>query len=172
MNSTTGDIWALSTRDDAIVVPVNIGWRLDGSGVLGRGIARDAARRWPWLRKAWGAFCQAQGADTPPVSWRVDSKWCRYLIAFPTKPLDHEKPWLSWRAESSLELIESGLELLNALAHSLTADAESHEKKKPILLVPSLGCGNGGLDEKLVVPFMQKTLVHPAFLHVQQVTTR
>lgn len=168
MNAVTGDIWKLATKHDAVVVPVNIGWKQNGLGVLGAGLARAAARRFQWLAGAWGAYCQSEREEAAPVSWRVDSKWCRYLILFPTKPLDEEKPWLSWRADASLGLIEQGLPLLVTVALAIGRYAERHSEPKPLVLVPSLGCGHGNLQEKDVLPLLQKWLVHPCFTHVKR----
>lgn len=167
MKTVKGDIWTVATKDDAIVVTTNVGWRKDGTGILGAGLARQAARRFLWLSKHWGQYCQQEGVNTGPVAWRVDSKWCRYLIPFPTKALNEAEPWLSWRADSSLELIERCLEQLAGLAPALCAYATQKNEKKPLILVPSLGCQNGNLDEKVVVPVMAKYLTHPAFVHVR-----
>ena len=170
MKTIEGDIWHLSTKHDAIVVTANVGWKKSGLGVLGAGLARDAARRFPWLAKAWGAFCQAEREDAVPASWRVDSKWCRYLVMFPTKALDPEAPWASWRADSSWNFIEGQLKYLVALAYMFEDYAVKHEEPTPRVLVPSLGCGHGGLHEEVVVPAMARHLIHSAFVHVRRPT--
>lgn len=167
MKTVEGDIWKISTRDDAVVVTMNIGWRKNGTGILGAGLAREAARRFLWLSKNWGVYCQQERANAGPIAWRVDSKWCRYIVCFPTKALNEAEPWLSWRADSSLELIERCLVQLAGLAPAICQYAEQKGEKKPLMLVPSLGCQNGNLQEKDVLPVMHKHLVHPAFVHVR-----
>lgn len=168
MNTVTGDIWQISTPADAVVVPTNIGWRRrDNMGVLGKGLARDAARRFSWLAKSWGEYCRLTEEMTGPCAWRVDHKDCRYLIPFPTKPLNKEEPWLSWRSPASLELIERGLLDLQALAPAMAAYAKEHDEKVPVILVPALGCGLGELDEKDVLPLIKQHLTHPAFTYVR-----
>jgi len=167
MKTVVGNIWNISTRNDAIVIPVNVGWRArNNKAVMGRGLAREAVRRWPWLQDEWGIYCKTVGADAVPLAWRTDSKWCRYVVAFPTKPLNVEESWLSWRSESSLKLIRDMLPHLNTVALAITKFATEHAEPLPMILVPSLGCGNGGLEEKDVLPLME-TLAHPNFIHVQ-----
>lgn len=167
MQTAVGDIWELSTKNDAIVITTNQGWKSGGVGVLGAGLARQASRRFNWLYKAWGEHCQRHGADAGPISWTVSSKWCRYLICFPTKALNAEKPWLSWRNPSSPELIAGYLPELNRIAEGLHKHAEGLGLPVPLVLVPSLGCQNGGLTEAQVVPLLEQHLTHPCFFHVR-----
>lgn len=171
MQELTGDIWELVMKTDAVVIPTNIGWRNNGTNVMGRGLARDASRRWHELPAVYGDFCQRYGAVTPIMMFRPpNNRWCRMLLLLPVKPLNREQPYLSWRQEASLQLIEHHVQ---ALANFATQYAET-DGSTPFncdnpsrILVPTLGCGNGGLDEALVLPVLKRYLDAPCFYHVR-----
>jgi len=168
MKTITGDIWTLATSVDAVVVATNVGWKKEtGIGIMGRGLALQAAQRFGWLKKAWGEHCQAEREMTGPVYWRVNSKWCRYLICAPTKALCEKEPWRSWQFDSTIEFIVRQLPGLASIADATEAYAKRVAEPVPLIYVPSLGCANGGLEEDVVLPVMQKYLVHPSFIHVR-----
>jgi hypothetical protein len=100
-------------------------------------------------------------ADTPVVAVRLPSKSGGYrsLILFPTKPFDAENPQLSWRQDSSLPLIEKGLQQLRSLP-SLPGETIAR------VFVPLLGCGNGKLQPGQVTPLMDKYLEDLKFIRV------
>lgn len=158
MLEAEGDIWKLSGAKDAIVIPTNIGWRdRDGRAVMGAGLARDAARRFPALAVMYGKECQEQRERTPITVYRMNSAWCLALVLFPVKPLLQGKPYLSWQQPASVELIKAHLPALEAIG----SWPELQEGK---IYVPSLGCGNGQLDEEDVLPLLQK--LPDRFVHV------
>lgn len=170
MNTLTGDIWQISTKQDAIVIPTNIGYRSDGRGVLGRGLALQAVRRWPQLAWAWGAFCKEYGIATSVMLWLPPSdKWAKLLLLFPVKAMNQEKPYLSWYDKARPELIEHHLKY--ALATFPQMYFKAFKSRLYIdgggrVLVPSLGCGNGGLDPSVVTPLLAMYLTAPCFTHV------
>lgn len=173
MYQLEGDIWQLAMKTDAVVIPTNIGWKSDGKNVMGRGLAREAARRWPELPAVYGQFCQTYRAATPIMMFRPpNGRWCRMLLLFPVKPLNREQPYLSWRQEASIELIAYHT---RALANFATQYAEATspptypflEENASRILVPSVGCGNGGLDESSVLPLLCEHLTLPCFYHVR-----
>jgi len=171
MQQAHGNIWSLSSKDDAIVIPVNVGWRQrDNRAVMGRGLAFQASQRWPWLRDRWGQHCRQRGADAIPCVFYIESKWARSVILFPSKPLNEEKPWLSWYGPSDLGLIKKHLPALSGLATDPITI-----KGQPILcgeriLVPLIGCGNGNLDPVDIVPVLEQGLTHERFVLVHPET--
>lgn len=163
MKTLVGDIWELSTRADLIVVPVNVGWTRVGKAVMGRGIAREATRRWPQVSWTWGRLCQEHGAQTPPSIYSTaGSRWCQGLVLFPTKPLNSKEPWLSWRQDSSYELIEYWLPWFNQSVTLLEMVPVAR------VLVPTLGAGNGNLDPDRVTAMLEEHLTHERFVHVRR----
>jgi hypothetical protein len=136
MKMAKGNIWDwLPTH--YIVVPTNIGWKTNGKNVMGAGVAKQAALKFPdfpaWLGRNY------------ELGERGISYYQGHLIAFPVKPLA-ANPSMSWQNMASLELIEkSTLELCN------------HASLKDVVL-PLVGCGNGKLKREDVLPILEKYL--------------
>jgi hypothetical protein len=140
LHEITGDIWSLAEAWDAmVVVPTNTGWKKDGSNVMGRGVALQAATRFSELPMKYGAICRN---ERPAV--RLMPKYG--LIMFPTKPRT-SRPWLDWQEKADLGVIERSTEELRDLPG-----------KSPIVVLPLVGCGNGQLCEGDVVPILFKYL--------------
>lgn len=153
MEIWVGNIWNLVTKEDAIVIPTNIGWRRDGSNVMGRGLAKDAAKRWKNLPKLYGQVCQQRGVDTGIVAWEAPKDFpAKAIVLFPTKHLYISQPQLSWQNKSSISLIDKSAVELNVM---VPAWPVRH------VLVPVVGCGNGGLDSRAVIPLLHRTLTDP-----------
>lgn len=144
------DIWAYWPHA-WIAIPTNIGWTDVGMNIMGVGLAKQAADRCPDLPLWYGSWCKTFGEATPVMANR---EHC--IVLFPTKPLDANKPNLSWKQPSSLGLIERGLKQLVEL--DIQGD----------VMVPLLGCGAGRLIPSEVVPLMKRYLTDNRFILVQQ----
>ena len=134
----TGDM--LQSKAEALVNTVNT------VGVMGKGIALQFKEAFPANYKAYIAACKNKELEPGKLLavWDTNLLYGRKLIInFPTKT--------HWRQPSKYEYIEKGLIALQELIEK--------EKINSIAL-PPLGCGNGGLDWKLVKPMMQKYLGH------------
>jgi hypothetical protein len=149
-----GDIWKYRGKG-YIVIPTNLGWRKDGANVMGRGLAAQAASLYPGLAERYGEMCRQYGER---LSCVVVSGYDTPLILFPTKPLNKEAPWLSWQAMADLSLIEKNAKCLAELEGDLKDDLP--------ILVPALGCGNGGLDLREVRPILERHLTSDRFVLV------
>lgn len=143
-----GNIWSFHD-DHYIVIPTNIGWKSDGSNVMGAGLALEAAKRYPALPMWYGRQCFKRGRNTA-VLYHEESR----LILLPVKPLDEEAPYMSWQGNASMKLIRRGLEQLKNL--------KINETLPPVVL-PLVGCGNGGLQVKLVLPIIEECLTDERF---------
>lgn len=121
----TGDMFQESA--EAIVNTVNC------VGVMGKGVALEFKHRWPENFKAYKRLCDSQQLRPGKVyvhqvgDMLTDGR--RFLVNFPTK--DH------WRAKSKMEFIDTGLD--DFIAQILKLKIKS-------VVMPPLGCGNGGLD--------------------------
>ena len=104
-----------------IVIPTNIGYKRwpqkkvqpachVGPNVMGRGLAQDAASKYPWLPPLYGEFCWLHGPDTP-----VTYDMCSRTVLFPTKPMNTNEPWMSWKGKADLERIRTSARQLNNL---------------------------------------------------------
>lgn len=141
---TKGDLWDYHSKGWWVVVTTNIGWKSNGENVMGAGVAKQAATRFPELPLWYGELC---------MKFREHIGICLYnegrLIMLPTKPLDVRNPHLSWKGGSSLLLIEQQLPELYSVV-------QDEAIKRVALSYP--GCGNGGLDVAQVKPLLNKYL--------------
>jgi len=142
MRHVYSDLWAEEHGCKYRVIPVNIGWRRNGKAVMGRGIAKQLCDLGSYDYETWwGRECMRGGEETPVTIGVSD------MIFFPTKPLVTQFPFLSWRQDSSLELIERSARQLAAL----TLDGSS-------VALPLVGCGNGRLRKADVLPILERHL--------------
>lgn len=142
MNVKVGNIWDFITINTPIIIPTNIGWKNTGENVMGRGLAKQAAERYPDLALWYGTLCRQYWGGTPVIRHPVHP-----LIMFPVKPLNDNKPYYSWASRADLELIEKSTQQLATLE-----TMDSH------IYVSMVGCGNGGLDIDDVFPLLSRYL--------------
>lgn len=133
-----GDIWKLRLARDWVVVPTNQGWKSDGTNVMGRGIAAQAARKYRDLPVWYGGICRQYREHTPTLAHPGHR-----LILFPTKVLAN-RPHESWKGPATLARVRTSLHELSQLLPNLPWSGR--------ILMPAVGCGNGGLDAHEVVP--------------------
>ena len=121
---------------DALVNPVNC------VGVMGAGLAKQFAERWPEIVEGYTAIC-ADGTlriGGNAIMRRNDGK---RVILFPTKQ--------HWRDKSRLGDISTGLHNLKPILATFRPFIGS-------IAVPALGCGLGGLRWSDVKPLIQTHL--------------
>ena len=146
MQYQNGDLWELRSQTGGwVVITTNTTLRRDGSAVMGAGLAKDAADRYPALDVRLGKH----------IKMFHDKLYIeRPLICLPTKR--------DWRNDSRLIWIERGCHELADLGRVLK-DVGNIE---PIYL-PKLGCGLGGLNwEREVRPVMDAILDDNRFILV------
>ena len=164
METLIGNIWKIAKKSDVICVGTNIGWRKDGTNVMGAGLAKQVVKKFPAISKQYGALCQKFGEETPTVIYKAPDSISVFGFAMcPTKPLNNATPWLSWRNESALWLIEkSARELAEAIPQLESSDVPDMQiPYDGRILVTMLGCGNGGLQESIVEPKLHEILTSP-----------
>lgn len=121
-----GDMFAKPA--DAIVNTVNC------VGVMGKGVALEFKRRWPANFDEYKSLCDRKELRPGKVfvhhnSDMLDRDSWKFLINFPTK--DH------WKQKSKIDYIDEGLDDFLAQVGNLGIRS---------VVLPPLGCGNGGLD--------------------------
>lgn len=149
IQAVRGDIWTYEPTH-LLVIPTNIGWKANGQNVMGRGLALQAAGRYPDLASWYGLQCRTYKAHTPVMVY-PDAP----LILFPVKPLNVEQPSMSWKERATLALIERSASQLAAMPVRTVA-------------VSMVGCGNGGLDMADVRPILDRHLSDGRFTLVLQ----
>lgn len=145
-----GDLWTY-THEKPIIrcITTNGMVKRDGTCVMGRGCAREAAKKYPELPKLLGVSIRNNGnilrvfPNLGARMWAVagadDNKNIGdHIIAFPVK---HK-----WMEPADPLLIVASAETLARVA-----------RKDPdtIFLLPRPGCGNGQLDWKDVKPLLE-----------------
>lgn len=126
------DVWARG-EDEWIVIPTNLQVRQDGEAVMGAGLARQAAERYPSLARQYGASLRDGRTRLAVHSFR--------LLLAPTKS--------KWREPADLTLLEG---TIGAVA------GWSRRHPDCRVLVPALGCGRGDLEWDDVRPMLQEGL--------------
>lgn len=127
----------LESEAEALVNTVNT------VGIMGKGIALQFKEMFPLNFKLYQKACKNYQVQTGKVfvtstGYLTNPK---YIINFPTKT--------DWRSNSKLEYISEGLDdLVNVIK----------EKNIQSIVLPPLGCGNGGLDWNDVKPLMASKL--------------
>lgn len=102
-------------------------------GIMGKGVALEFKKRYPAMFGDYVKRCEAKTVRLgQPYLWRgrPDEKW---VLNFPTKG--------HWRSVSRLADIQAGLEYLQRYYKSWEITS---------LAVPPLGCGQGGLEWRVV----------------------
>jgi hypothetical protein len=130
MREVSGDLWWYHNRGEWIVVTTNGFVKNNGEAVMGRGCARQAARRFPELLKRLGSKLKEYGNHVHAFE---DLR----IITFPTKHV--------WYEKSDPDLIVSSAKELHKLTRRLGLRR---------VYLPRPGCSNGKLNWKDVKPLI------------------
>lgn len=133
MREAALDLWSLHAAGWAVAVTTNGLLPRSGRAQLGRGCARQAGERFPWLAAALGASLTARGNHVAHLGERIAS--------FPVEHDPFSLPDLALIARSAREL-------------AALADAEDW----PQVALPRPGCGGGGLSWTEVRPLLAPAL--------------
>lgn len=134
-----GNIWAY--KADFICVTTNGSVNRLNQAVMGRGVAKQAAERYPWIRDALARYLCTIGLKVTRIL-PYDTRIQPPLIAFPVK---HH-----WNMNADLNLIQASAQQLDHIIMDMSW-------QDMIFALPKPGCGNGGLrweDVKPVIDFL------------------
>lgn len=129
MLETVGDIWQYADSG-IIVITTNGSLTPDGRAIFGRGVARQAAVRFPGLAEKTGRLLAELGSHVFDLGYGI--------VTFPVE----ETPW----SLPDLRIIARSAQELRALA-----DVSGWLK----IVVPRPGCGGGGLAWQDVKPLLE-----------------
>jgi hypothetical protein len=129
MLETVGDIWEYSGPGEIIVITTNGSLTRDGRAVFGRGVAKQAALRFPGIAGILGRLLAEQGSHVFDLGCGI--------VGFPVE----ESAW----SLPDLRIIARSAEELRQLA-----DRSGWLR----VVVPRPGCGGGGLAWKDVQPLL------------------
>jgi hypothetical protein len=133
MREIEGDIWEQQSDADAIAITTNGSLTPDGRAIFGRGVARQAALKFPGLAEKLGIMLKERGNHVFDLG--------NGIITFPVE----ETPW----SLPDLRIIARSAEELRALADS---------SRWQRIIVPRPGCGGGGLAWREVRPLLARSL--------------
>jgi len=139
------NIWTVR-QADALCITTNGTRRKNGTGVMGRGVARQAKERYPALERTLGLALQTRG-NVPSI---LLSGVRPILVSLPVK---HH-----WYEPADLTLIEVSTRAVVAMAN---------EAGWQRVVLPRPGCGNGQLSWAKVEPVI-RPLLDDRFLIVWQ----
>jgi hypothetical protein len=124
-----GNFW--KENYDYYIVTVNGTVKRDGSAVMGRGVAREAAQLYPQLPYQLGQMIKTHGSKL-----FIFAGFKQRIMTFPVK--------YEWFQKADLELIKRSTE-------------ELKEELRPHLTfaLPRPGCGNGQLSWEVVKPIVE-----------------
>jgi hypothetical protein len=128
MFETVGDIWEYADTG-IIAITTNGSTTSDGRAIFGRGVARQAAGRFPGIAEKLGRLLKENGNHVFDLS--------NGIVSFPVE----ETPW----SLPDLRIIARSAQELRALA-----DMSGWQR----INVPWPGCGGGGLARKDVKPIL------------------
>ena len=150
-----GDLWDYYDAGVPVAISTNIGWTRAGLNVMGRGVAAQAAARFPKLSRRYGEYCRERGVSARVIAY-CPTRGDTPLFLFPVKLLNTESPNLSWRHPADLDLIaKSATELLQ------------YEPLFRTIALPLVGCGNGGLRRQDVLAVLRNVLESDVFVLVE-----
>ena len=129
-----------------IVIPTNLGYTKDSKNVMGRGLALAIKNKYPNIDLWYGQKCKERHLNNDNRHICLISNL--RIILFATKPLNRDKPNLSWKQDSCLETIETSCKELKELIDTRLQPRD--------IYLPYVGCGNGNLDKSLVTPILEK----------------
>lgn len=141
-----GNLWSCTDHERRIVCITTNGMVTANGLVMGKGIAAFAKHRNAHLPEEWGKRVKQEGKRL----W--NSNIYKYGILWPkasfpnTPDLCAFQTKLHWKDPSPIGLIETSVSQLLKITKVI--------KDIPIYL-PMPGCGNGGLKEEQVLPFLE-----------------
>lgn len=139
MNIVKGNLW--DSTDDVILVTTNATIRKDGALVMGRGVAKEAKEKFPFLPGVLGDQINRYYWDTKKYGVLIThitlNNFDKWIGAFQVK--------YNWWEKADLDLI--------AFSTSRLIDFMEHEDFMGMKISMNFpGIGNGGLDVHRVLP--------------------
>jgi hypothetical protein len=148
MRELKGNMWDLwRPNQGPLVITTNGSIKKNGEGVMGRGIAKQAADRYSQLAQMLGDGLKIWGNHVRLVDAINDEGNIDWIVFYPVKH--------NWWEEADLELIVRSAEELVKL---------SDEIPWPEAIMPRMGCGNGKLDWADVKPLVEPILHDDKFI--------
>ena len=141
MKEVNGDIWETDLDLNIICITTNGMVNSKGEAIMGRGIAKQAADRFPGIKKVIGSHI-LQFGNTPCLYRNYPLLKETHIISLPTK---HH-----WKDCSDINLIEKSI-----IAILKIVDVNPNFRR---IGMTRPGCGNGGLNWNIIKSFIKPLL--------------
>lgn len=139
MKLEKGNMWDMWGNTDLFLITTNPITRKDGAAVMGRGIAKEAATKFPEIQRSFGQLLESQ--DNRPHNN------CDWICTIDGQDVGYFMVKRHWAAKAELPIIEASVDNLWKWIEELAWERID-------LNFP--GIGNGGLDRELVLPIIQQ----------------
>ena len=118
-------------------------------GVMGKGLALEMKKQFPLNFKHYYSFCSSSSLKGGDLIFHYPENITkeRAIINFCTKE--------DWKKPSKLEWIDKGM---SNLIEKLSEMYPDGQYPSPLLALPMLGCGEGGLDQDSVLRVLKQSL--------------
>lgn len=176
MNTAAGNIWSYVEKA-VLVIPTNGYVTTNGRAVMGRGLALQVKNRFIRAPYQLGRFIHNNGHKVGLFYDAAPTTPYPKLCSFPVKPVekyitDPSQLAPTTRCSFKLNTLVPGwacmadLNLIEMSAKQLAVLAE--EQDWPLVVLPRVGCGNGGLVWNTFKPILDNYLDNERFLVVHQ----
>lgn len=160
-----GNIWDLAPDFDAVVITTNGFVKKNGEAVMGKGIAKEAAQRYPELPKLLGKAIQTFGNVVWAINFSEDGSE-PWIITFPVKPIVGPNGEPGWRVSADLDLIKTSFIYLTGMSpnEDIVGVINNINRHPDVrfhisnVILPRPGCGNGKLEWEDVKPLAEQYL--------------
>ena len=158
MHNKIGNIWSLRKDGDIVVITTNGCVKSPGECVMGRGIAKQAAKLYPWLPATLGtlitehgnrAFNLGCGLASMPVKPSQATFSGNNAVSHMSRRFKPGEQIPGWACVAQLSIIERS-------AKQLVEMADKFGWKR--ILMPRPGCGAGELRWEDVEPVLDRIL--------------
>lgn len=133
-----GNMWDVWGNTDLFLITTNPITRKDGAAVMGRGIAKEAATKFPEIQRSFGQFLESQ--DNKPHNN------CDWICQLDGQDVGYFMVKKHWAAKADLDIIKRS-------TNSLMEWLDIKDWGRVDLNFP--GIGNGGLVREDVLPIIQ-----------------
>jgi hypothetical protein len=145
-----GDIWANADDYDAMVITTNGFVKTNGEAVMGRGIAKEAAERYPLFPVDLGTLLKERGNHAFSFCYKSNF----WFFTLPVKPEYGPNGEMGWKAKADITLIERSIQELLVQISGI----DQFFTKVNKVIMPRPGCGNGRLKWEDVKPVIEPYL--------------
>ena len=144
-----GNMWDEFAHSDLFLITTNSTVKMNGTLVMGRGIAAQAKVRFPGLDKQLGSWITNMNLRDSIYGLAVSGMW-------PNKKLGMFQVKTAWQGSADLRIINKSAEMLEKWCATQAFGSELFPTGRPIVNMNFPGIGNGRLEYRRVLPLLKR----------------